>query len=162
MSNKIPGGRINDETSKAYDAFIMYRDMEERSLRQLAQTLAEKEGGKPGAKQGQLEVWSSKYNWVKRCAEWDEYQDEIVRKNQLKEIQKMATEQARLGKLLQSKGAQKFEKISMKKMDTHAAIKAIVEGAKLERLARGEPETIGTQKIKVVFTTGKEDVEAEK
>ncbi|MDP2666408.1 MAG: hypothetical protein Q8P05_02830 [Candidatus Diapherotrites archaeon] len=153
---EIPGGTIRGETSMAYAAFQKYRDMEERSLRQLAQTLSEKEGGNTGAKQGQLEVWSTRYKWVKRCQEWDEYQDAILRQTHLKEIAQMSKRQAEAAKRLQEKGLQKIEKTKPAKMSFGDATRAVVEGAKLERLARGESQSIQDNRVEVVFTIEEE------
>lgn len=153
---EMPGGTIRGETSMAYAAFQKYRDMEERSLRQLTKILFGDDVGKTPAKHRQIERWSTQYKWVQRCQEWDEYQDVILRQTHLKEIAQMSKRQAEAAKRLQEKGLQKIEKTKPAKMSFGDATRAVVEGAKLERLARGESESIQDNRVEVVFTIEEE------
>lgn len=58
-----------DESSRAYSAFIIYRDMgPQRSLRKTADIYYE-----PGSLNVRvIQKWSSKYDWVKRATAFDE------------------------------------------------------------------------------------------
>ena len=70
--NGKPWERRNDEGTKPYEAFAIYRDMgRERSLRAVAEQLQ-----KSDTLMGR---WSGKYEWVKRAAAWDDDQDRIAR-----------------------------------------------------------------------------------
>jgi len=67
MTNQIkPWDRQIKETAKAYEAFIIYRELGlERSYPKVAQRLL---------KSGTLiKRWSAKYNWTERIAEFDSY-----------------------------------------------------------------------------------------
>ena len=65
--------RQEGETSKAFAAFLLYRDLgRSRSL-----ASASSIDGVNTVKTRQFQLWSSKYNWVKRCQAWDEAQDKI-------------------------------------------------------------------------------------
>lgn len=64
MSGLDPWDRQPKETSKAYEAFCIYRDMgAKRTTRSTAEALAKSET--------LIKTWSSKYGWVKRAAAWD-------------------------------------------------------------------------------------------
>lgn len=58
---------LENETSAAYHAFVCYRDLGvERSLSHAVKAL-----GKSKGYVGQLERWSSEYQWVERTRAWD-------------------------------------------------------------------------------------------
>lgn len=64
MADVQPWSRRTSETSKAYEAFVAYRDMgAERTLRAVGEVL--------GKSHAVLSVWSSKHDWVSRSAAWD-------------------------------------------------------------------------------------------
>ena len=70
--------RLNNESSKAYAAFSIYRDLRiERSLEKVAE-----ECRKSSRLIGR---WSSKYHWVERATAYDDYLDE--RRRQKHEVQ---------------------------------------------------------------------------
>ena len=55
--------RQEGETSKAFAAFLLYRDMgRSRSLAGASSSF-----DNPSSKLRQFGYWSSQYNWVKRC-----------------------------------------------------------------------------------------------
>lgn len=59
-----PWDRQPGETSKAYQAFSIYRDLgAARSVRRVSEELAKT--------QTVIKRWSSAYNWVERAAAWD-------------------------------------------------------------------------------------------
>lgn len=59
--------RQPDETTKAYKAFTLYRDMgAERSLSKVREKLGRKSGY-----ERQLQEWSSQHKWVERAAAYD-------------------------------------------------------------------------------------------
>jgi len=65
--------RQEGETSKAFAAFLLYRDMgRSRSL-----ASASSIDGVNTVKTRQFQLWSSQYKWVARCQAWDEAQDKI-------------------------------------------------------------------------------------
>jgi hypothetical protein len=66
-----PWDRQPGETSKAYGAFVTYRDMgPERSLERVAHTL--------GKSTTIMSRWSAAHNWVSRTAAWDSMPGKIM------------------------------------------------------------------------------------
>ena len=128
-----------DETSKAFNAFVLYRGMlpKERSLEKLRQKM-----DKNTLYLRQLGVWSSRWQWVKRSLAYDEHLAEVRQEAQEKEIKEMAERQAKEGMLLQSKGIERYRSMEPQDMSPSDALRALIEGAKLERTARGEPTDI--------------------
>lgn len=146
----VPGGRIKGEGAKAFEAFTIYREMgPARSHAKVGQAL-----GKSTVMVGK---WSVQWNWVERVAEWDDYADLKERERDIvereKAVSKMNKDHATLGRAAQVVASRKLavyepESETAEARDrAQAAIDALSageatalmrEGAKLERLARGE------------------------
>jgi hypothetical protein len=74
-SAPLPWDKQPRETSKAFDAFRIYRDLgANRSLPKVAQTLSKS--------LPQIKEWSARWNWVARASDWDAEQDRIDREKQ--------------------------------------------------------------------------------
>ncbi len=66
---KLPWEKKEDETSKSYHAFCLYRDMgPERTHDRVRQRLE-----RPKGYLGYIQKWSAKYDWVKRAEAYDEH-----------------------------------------------------------------------------------------
>lgn len=150
MPDREPWARQPGETSRAYSAFSIYRDLgpRHRSLRETARRYYQ---DKTRTKPVQIGVWSSKNNWVERCRQYDEFLDEQRRQEALDEILEMARRQAKEGTALQNLGAKILQGIltnpdgSLKVRITGNvldAVRALRTGAEIERLARGMPTQI--------------------
>lgn len=128
------------ETPKAWEAFKFYRDM--GITRSLSKINKEHFGNSSG-KHRQLETWSPKYHWVKRCEAWDEYEDELLIKENLAEKKKMNKRHARMGLAMQEKG-NKFlkEKTDARDASISDVVKLQSDGIKIERIARGESSEV--------------------
>lgn len=64
MDDIRPWDRQPGETSKAYEAFVTYRDLGgKRTLREVGEIL--------GKSEQVLSVWSTKNHWVSRSSAWD-------------------------------------------------------------------------------------------
>jgi hypothetical protein len=76
-----PWDRRDDETSRAYHAFCLYRDMgpQGRSLRAVTEELYGDEGENMGSVSSHVERWSSRFDWVARSTAWDDYMAERMR-----------------------------------------------------------------------------------
>ncbi len=73
-SIKLSWHRQDEETDKSWDAFVVYRNMgADRSLRKTQEQL-----GNPESYQSTLSKWSAQYDWVKRSAEYDNYQAMVL------------------------------------------------------------------------------------
>lgn len=67
----VPWGRRDDESIKAFEAFIKYRDMGvQRTLKQVAQDLSKSLQF--------IKEWSSRHEWVERVEAWDIAQIKLV------------------------------------------------------------------------------------
>jgi len=155
-----------EEPSKAYQQFVLYRDMMHRSLAKLA-TLQ----GRKSVRS--CEKLSHKYQWRNRVLAWDKEQDRRLRALQTSDIEEMNSRHVRLGIGMQSAVVKELQSL-VNRVDeaAKAATKKAVEegldpakahhapvltvnelirlsehGINLERLARGEPtEKIDTGK----------------
>jgi len=128
------------ESARAFHAFTLYRDMgHERSVSKVAQIY------RPGRNlRSLMSRWCTKYDWVKRAEAYDDHMDALSRKQAEKEVKEMQKRHVTLSLLLQKKAAEKLKDLQAKNLKVPDAIKALAEGVKLERLARGE----ATEKIK--------------
>lgn len=122
------------ETSKAFYAFTMYRDMgAKRSLTNVARMYNAETNMR-----GQMARWSRKWRWVERSHAYDNHLDGIAREEKEAVIKKMKARHLTLSLALQSKAASRLQGLDGKDMRVRDAISAIIAGAKLERLTRGE------------------------
>lgn len=133
-----PWHRQPGESSKAFHAFMLYRDMlpKERSLAKL-----HKNHFKTASKRW-LAEWSRKYSWVARATAHDEHLAAVRAEAQEQAIIEMVERQAKEGMALQHKGIEKLQATKPKDMTVGTAIRAVDVGVKIERTARGEPTEI--------------------
>lgn len=136
MAAKTAWDRLDEESTKAYEAFSVYRDLgTNRSLDAVAQKLK-----KSATIMGR---WSSTYDWVNRAIAYDEYIDAQARikldRDAIKRKADMLKRHAGIGKALQSFGLQHVQttKQPAKAADAISAIKA---GVEIERKSEGLPE----------------------
>jgi hypothetical protein len=124
------------ETTKhrqAYNAYVALGA--ERSVERLHAVLSA-EGKSPSVRS--LFEWSRTFGWQRRIDDFERKARVVEDEARLKAVREMQDRQAREGVLLQSKGAEWLSNVDDERPTPEAAIRAIVEGAKLERLARGE------------------------
>lgn len=137
--------RQSGESSKAYAAFCVYRDLgPERSLDNVRKKLAEN-GKKISIKF--LGRWSSKYNWVARCQAYDDYLERRKREEKEKAILEMAERHAKLAMAFQQRVAERLREIDPSELSPADMAKWLDTATKLERLSRGEPTEIGKQEV---------------
>lgn len=96
-----PWQKREDETSKAFAAFTVYRNMgPERSLDKVRQEL-----GRPSGYTRHLEKWSSEHDWVERAEAYDESiiaeASQQVRDDQVSEVEEMIDRHQSLTKMVQ-------------------------------------------------------------
>jgi hypothetical protein len=82
--------------------------------------------------------WSSRFHWQDRLTDLERNAREAEDRQRITAIREMAARQAREALLLQQKGAEWLTSLTTDQVTADAAIRAIVEGARLERLVRGE------------------------
>ena len=137
--------RLENETSRAYHAFCIYRDMgPERSLEKVRKKLRE-EGKKVTI--ALIYKWSKKYNWVERAIAYDDYLDGLKRIEQEKAIKEMAERHAQIAKAMLDKVYERVIKIDPNKLKPSDVAKWVEVAIKIERLARGEPTEINNPQV---------------
>lgn len=91
-----PWERQKGESQKAYEAFVVYRDLgAERSVTKVAQQL--------NKSRTLIGRWSSDWNWVERCRAYDNSLDEAARRKALKKYQDMTARHIRIALQMQEK-----------------------------------------------------------
>jgi hypothetical protein len=135
--------RLSGESSKAYHHFCIYRDMgASRSLRQMAAI--------PGCTsvRRQLNRWSSRWRWVERCQQYDDYLEYQIRAQQEKERREMSKRHAKIAMLGQNILVKGMEELLAKVQSGQhnlapAELARLMDvSVKVERLARGESTDI--------------------
>ena len=141
------------ETDKAYQAFVTYRNLDpkERSLTRVSSELAK---SIPLVKR-----WSSRWGWVERARDWDNYQEMRRLEKRIEEKQKMDENHLRVIRAMRSKAIE-----ALKNMDPQDLSKNmyelrnwITEFITLERLVMGEPESIEERRERVEIHATIED-----
>ena len=128
------------ESTKHRHAFERYwRLGPERSIEALHAAMRA-EGKAPSLRT--LYAWSSKYQWQDRIADLERDARAAEHEARVAVIREMHERHVKEALLLQQRGAEWLATINETKATPDAAIRALVEGAKLERLARGEPTEV--------------------
>ena len=148
--------RQNKETDRQWEAFIIYRDMgSSRTLRVTAEVYRETHGltSLIASTERTVQMWSVRWHWRDRCAAWDRTKDRHRRRAALEDVAKMRDRHIKLSTSVQSlaaselakwlKETKKNKKITIEVGDLLRVLEA---GVKLERISRGEPDTIQEQR----------------
>lgn len=135
MANMYPWERLENEGTKPYEAFAIYRDMgRERGIRKVATEL--------GKSETLISRWSGKFDWVKRAAAWDDEQDriarEIAQKEQAEEIKKMRKRHSALAKKMLDTAEAALEIFDLDDIKPADVSRMVDIAAKLERISRGD------------------------
>lgn len=133
------------ETSKAFLAFIAYRDL---GMRRSSSAAAQQVGI---SHHTAMEL-STRHNWLERVRAWDAYIDKQTQHNQIEAVKKMKERQIALAMKAQKaaeKGLKRFiaqfsedkdGKVSPYATKPEGLSKLLDTGCRLERLNRDEPE----------------------
>jgi len=104
-----PWEKLSNETTKAYAAFCIYRDLgSERSIDKVLAVTGKRN-------RSSLIKWSSKYNWVERVQAYDQYLEELKRKEQEQAIIEMSRRHAELAVRMQE-----LIKVRLEEIDVNA------------------------------------------
>ena len=135
--------RLPGESSKAYHHFCLYRDMRtERSLRRMEKLEA------CASQRHQLNRWSSRWRWVERCGQYDDYLEHQARLQQEKERKEMYKRHAKIAMLGQNILVKGMEELLAKVQNGEHNLapselaRLMDVSVKVERLARGESTDI--------------------
>ena len=132
------------EATRHRRAFDLYLRMgAERSIAELQELIAE-DPSRIGISRAPtlrtLESWSASFNWRDRIGELEREAATRNHDDQVQVIREMNERHAKEGVALQQKGVGRLQTLSAEKMTGADAMRSIVEGARLERMARGGVE----------------------
>lgn len=128
-----PWEQQEGETSKAFEAFCVYRDLgPSRSVAKACRML--------GKSKGTLERWTTKYQWTQRATAWDAEVARVKTQAHLEELKRMRDRHAQLGEKMVAVALQAMEELSSRphRISGTAATQMAAEGTKIERLSRGD------------------------
>ena len=125
-----PWEMLESDTPKSWEAFVVYRDMEKRSLAKVADEL--------GKSVKLIERWSQKHNWVERVAAWEAEQDRILRIEMKRGIGQMRKRHADLAVRILEKAAAALEMIPADEVKASDVGRMVDVATKLERISRGD------------------------
>lgn len=131
MADMNPWERQTNETSRAYEAFAIYRDMgADRSLAKVGREL--------GKSKAQMEKWSKKYSWVARAEAWDLEEDRLIRVALTKDIGAMRKRHADVARAMLMKAARALSKIPDDEIKASDISRMVDVATKLERISKGD------------------------
>ena len=149
--------RQTKEGDKPWKAFTFYRDLGAvRTIRGASDLYREEFGlktSKHESTQRVLQTWSSRWKWKERVHEWERFLDQKKRQKAITLVEQMKDRHIKLGNSLQVLGAQELQKWILKvqagkkvQISVGDLLRSIEAGVKLERLSRGEPETVAEER----------------
>lgn len=149
--DREPYERQPDESTKAWYAFTIYRDL--GHLRTQAKVL--KQIGKSASYKRIVEIWSVKWGWGVRCRAWEDEEDKIRRAEDIKAIRSMRRRHIKLAEAMSDLGESELRKHLAKAkgkakksaLSSKEIIRLIESAAKLETRSYGEPEELTRQEI---------------
>lgn len=129
------------EPRRSRDAFDRYWGLgAERSIERLHAELA-LQGKAPHIRT--LYGWSSRYHWQHRIRDLEREAAAAEDERRVREVREMRERQLREGLLLQQRGTEWLSQLDGDRVTGSDAIRAITEGARLEREARGDSDESG-------------------
>jgi hypothetical protein len=138
MTEPKPYERTDRETAKAFEAFVVYRDLgTDRTIAQAAEIL--------GKHPTQLAKWSCKHGWIDRTRAFDNDRDRAGTDAMDDEIEAMRRRQTKAARRIQELGLREIERACQRAEESGEPLnlgetqKLLKLGAELERLNLGEP-----------------------
>jgi hypothetical protein len=143
--SSAPWEQLPGESARAFGAFAAYRDLgPRRSLRAAAQTFY---GRASAARERQLDKWSHAFRWVERANAWDRHLDAQARQAQEEARREMVERHVKEARALQAKAVERLRSLRPEELGPAELLRYLVEAAKLERLALGEPDSVQRQEL---------------
>lgn len=126
----LPWEKQKGESSKAFAAFAIYRDMgPERSTAKVAHAC--------GKNKSLIDRWCKRDRWVERAIAWDMEQDRLKQQAMAEEIKAMAERHARLASAYLSKLVHRLQSIKPEELSPRDMAQWLDVAVKVERLSRG-------------------------
>lgn len=127
--------RIETDTDKSWEAFVVYRDLgADRTLDKVAKVL--------GKSNGLIERWSQKHEWVRRAGLWDAQEDRSKQEGKLEDIRSMDRRHISIAQLFQQKVLDRIRDIDPEELTPNQLISWYEVAVRIERTARGKPSEI--------------------
>lgn len=136
-TEKKPWDRQKGESSKAYPAFVIYLQMENRSIQKVADLLSKN--------RQQLDKWANEFNWRERAAAYDSSIVEATRQDKISKLKEFNERKIRLASLMLDKSEEILNTISIKRGSFRAAV---------------ELGTAGNQMMTEALTDNQDEVKA--
>jgi hypothetical protein len=136
--DRLPWEKQKGESKPAFDAFARYRDMPNRSLRQLARELNKSLDTIGG--------WSRNWGWAQRVEAWDMDQDRILRETHTRELVDMTDRHVSQALMLQNAVIQRLQSLfdpagepteALLRLSPASLSRMLEVGVTIERTARG-------------------------
>jgi len=121
-----PWDRQKGESNRAYEAFLMFRDMGVNRERKVVMEIY------PNSQN-----WSGKFDWTRRAESWDDHLRAIAERAMEQEKTQMAIRQARIGVKMQEMAERTLDARTVVPQSVGEVVKLAEVGSKIERLARG-------------------------
>jgi hypothetical protein len=153
-----PWERQPNEPPRAFEAFTLYRNMTPRRRSQAA--VCRELYGNDAGNIRLIEKWSSEWRWCDRATAWDDELDRRTREAQEHARRDMAERHAAAAVELQDKALERLRAMKPEELGANDVLRMLVEAAKLERLSRGEPETVKEERVQGGVTLTVEEVVA--
>jgi predicted phage terminase large subunit-like protein len=143
--DQLPG-----ESAKAFSAFCTYLDLgPRRSLDEASRSYHHEPGRQtprsdasrlPRAS-GTIRRWAHQWNWQARSRAWDQEAERIKRTQRQAALQEMTERHTREAIMLQNKAVERLRLLRPDELNSRELLAFLVQSAKLERIAQGEPDS---------------------
>lgn len=128
-----PWERLSTETTAAYEAFAIYRDLGYSRSQEKVYTALRKN-------RNLIERWSTTHHWVERCLLYDRDVERKRFKAGEEAIREMSIRHAQIATQALQKASERLVSLDPSKLSPAMLIKFMTEAADLERRARGVPD----------------------
>jgi hypothetical protein len=153
MSNVVPQAEIWNrqpgEPNRWYARFERYRLA--GPSRSLLGTLNAELTDQGKARQAKVPgAWNQAFRswrWRERAEAWDDQERRQVREARAHDVDEMNRRHIQEAKALQNKALQRLQSLDLQDLSAADTLRFLVEATKLERTARGEPETIEERRL---------------
>lgn len=144
-----PWERLSGEPNRWYARFERFRLAgPSRSLLGTVNAETAEKGGKRKTKvSGGWNQAAERWRWRERAEAWDESERQKARQVRAREIEEMNRRHVQESRALQNKAIERLKMLKTEELAPAELLRYLVEAAKLERTALGEPEAIAEQRL---------------
>jgi hypothetical protein len=89
----------------------------------------------------------ARWNWRERAEAWDERVRHEAREAHAHDVEEMNRRHIQEAQALQNKAVQRLRDLKVEELSVTDTLRFVIEATKLERTARGEPETIEERRL---------------